>query len=129
MVGSADLGVPGSPKISGVSGELTTPSPLCSSDKQPLHNRQSVEESCALQLHPFVSCTQSSDIPVYTKPVSLPMVTMVDGPTYSANKPPKLGYASHQPVSGVGLERGSGHQSNSLNTRNKNKNKRKKKGR
>ena len=75
---TGDLVIPGSPKISGVSSMLTTPAPLCSSDKQPLNNRQSVEASCAPRKPPDDLCTphtQSSEIPdflVSTKPVSLP---------------------------------------------------------
>ena len=112
-----DLVIPGSPKISGVSSQLTTPAPLCSSDKQPLYNRQYVEASCAPQNPPDGSGTphtQSPDIPVSTKPVSLPLATRVygplpmvtkDGPTGSASNSDNTGHSSDQPVTGEGSGR------------------------
>ena len=126
MVDTADLGVPRSPKTSGVSTMLTPPIPLISTAHQPLNNRrETVDTTCAPLTHPAVLLTQPPDIPDTAEPASLPMK---HEPTGSANKfSNKLGHASPQPVAGV--ERGLGHQSIPLNTCSKSKNKSKKKGR
>ena len=139
MVVIGDLVIPGSPKISGVSSKLTTPAPLCSSDKQPLNNRQSVEASCAPRKPPDDLCTtrtQSSEIPVSKKPVSLPMVTKgvgplpvdtTDGPTGSANNSYNTGHYSYPPVTGEGTGRQLLPQTSNKNR--KQKSKKQKKGR